>query len=77
MPWLPRILAKAQAKLRGELHPDIMYCCGGDRAFLRRHQIDPVDFLRTVWENEADDDAVVEWVRTRSAQANGAHGAAV
>ena len=33
--WLPRILTKARAKLKGELHPDIMYSCGGDRKFLK------------------------------------------
>ncbi|MAT30373.1 MAG: hypothetical protein CMP29_01110, partial [Roseibacillus sp.] len=32
--YLPRVLTKARAKLRGELDPDIMYCCGGDRKFL-------------------------------------------
>jgi hypothetical protein len=53
--WLPRILAKAQAKLRGEMHPDIMYGCGGDRAFLSRHDMHPADFLRQVW--AAKDDA--------------------
>lgn len=47
--WLPRILKKAQAKLRGELHPDMMFSCGGDRAFLREHDIHPADFLRVVW----------------------------
>ena len=39
--WLPRIIAKAQAKLRGEMSSDIMFGCGGDRAFLRRVGIDP------------------------------------
>ena len=29
--YLPRILSKARAKLRGELDPDIMFGCGGDR----------------------------------------------
>jgi hypothetical protein len=55
IPWLPRITAKAQAKLRGEMHPDIMYGCGGDRAFLTQHDMHPADFLRQVW--AAKDDA--------------------
>ncbi|MDH5700775.1 MAG: hypothetical protein OEZ41_12545, partial [Nitrospirota bacterium] len=29
--WFPRIIEKARAKLRGELPPDLMYGCGGDR----------------------------------------------
>ena len=33
--WLPRIIAKARAKLHGELPPELMYGCGGDRRFLR------------------------------------------
>ena len=44
--WLPRIIPKARAKLRGELHPDIMYCCGGDRRFLKGNDIHPAEFLR-------------------------------
>jgi hypothetical protein len=47
--WLPRIIQKAQAKLKGEMPPDLMYGCGGDRAFLREHGIHPADFLREVW----------------------------
>jgi hypothetical protein len=47
--WLPRIIEKARAKLRGEMPPDLMYCCGGDRAFLREHNIHAADFLREVW----------------------------
>ncbi len=67
--WLPRILPKARAKLRGELHPDIMYSCGGDRAFLREHAIHPAEFLKVVWQHEGDDEAVVNWVEQRSRQA--------
>ncbi|MCC5807958.1 MAG: DUF5069 domain-containing protein [Opitutales bacterium] len=65
--WLPRIIPKALAKLRGELHPDIMYLCGGDRAFFRRHDIHPAEFLRIVETHEDDPGAVVRWVVTRSA----------
>src|ERR1700744_727788 len=31
--WLPRLIPKAEAKLRGEMPPDLMYGCGGDRGF--------------------------------------------
>jgi len=62
-PWLPRILVKARAKLRGELDPEIMYCCGGDRHFLRSHGIAPADFLRGVWAAGEDDEKVLEFVR--------------
>jgi len=48
--YFPRILTKARAKLRGELDPNIMFGCGGDRKFLRDHgNIHPADFLRHVW----------------------------
>ena len=53
--YLPRIIAKAEAKLRGELHPDLMFSCGGDRGFLRSHgNIHPADFLRHVWAADGD-----------------------
>lgn len=62
--YLPRILAKARAKLRGELDPDIMFGCGGDRHFLREHgNLPPADFLRSVWLAGDDDTAVLAIVR--------------
>lgn len=67
--WLPRIIIKAQGKLRGELDPDIMFCCGGDRKFLRTHDIHPADFLRTVWSAESSSDptaAIAEYVKSVS-----------
>lgn len=64
--WLPRIIAKARAKLRGELHPDTMFCCGGDRKFLRTHDIAPADFLRAVWAAGDDDGKVIDYVRRNS-----------
>ncbi|MFA5257134.1 MAG: DUF5069 domain-containing protein [Opitutales bacterium] len=67
--WLPRILVKARAKLRGELHPSIMFGCGGDRAFLRLCDIHPAEFLRQVWICEDDDKAVVDWVLARAKRA--------
>jgi hypothetical protein len=65
--YLPRIIAKARAKLRGELDPDIMFCCGGDRKFFRDHRgIHPADFLRQVWLAGDNDMALVEFVRRGS-----------
>lgn len=64
--WLPRILVKARAKLRGELDPNTMYCCGGDRAFLKRHDIAPADFLRAVWAAGDDDAKVIDYVKRNS-----------
>lgn len=61
--WLPRIIEKAEGKLRGELDPDIMYCCGGDRAFLSEHDIHPADFLRVVWASKGDRDYVLNYVK--------------
>ncbi len=68
IPYLPRILAKARAKLRGELDPDLMYGCGGDRNFLRKNgQIHPADFLRQVWICGDDEQMLVSWLRRRQA----------
>lgn len=63
--WLPRIIAKARAKLRGELDPDTMFFCGGDRAFLRKHDIHAADFLRVVWDAGDDDEKIIEYVKGR------------
>lgn len=63
IPWLPRILMKAEAKLRGELDPEIMYGCGGDRAFLREHDVHPADFLRVVWAARGDQRKVFDFLQ--------------
>ncbi len=65
--WLPRIIVKARAKLRGEMDPDTMYGCGGDRAFLAKHDIHPADFLRVVWAAGEDDAKVIAYVKSRAA----------
>jgi len=62
IPWLPRLIVKAECKLRGELHPDVMYCCPGDWAFFDLHGLDPVEFLRFVWECDGDREAIVRHV---------------
>lgn len=64
--WLPRLLPKARAKLRGELPPSLMFCCGGDRAFFKEHNLMPAEFLSAVWRSGDDDAAVVELVLRRS-----------
>jgi hypothetical protein len=66
--YLPRIIAKAQAKLRGELDPDLMFGCGGDRKFLREHgEIPPADFLRQVWAADNDPSRIVAFVKRSEA----------
>jgi hypothetical protein len=65
--WLPRILPKTRAKLRGELPPSLMYGCGGDRRFFREHNILPAEFLALVWRHGADDAAIIDWVARRTA----------
>jgi len=65
--WLPRIIPKTKAKLRGELPASLMYCCGGDRRFFKAHDILPSEFLGLVWRYENDDAAIIDWVVKRSA----------
>lgn len=67
--WLPRIIPKAKAKLRGQLPASLMYSCGGDRRFLKAHDIQPAEFLTLIWRNENNDSAVVDWVVKRTAAA--------
>lgn len=63
IPWLPRIIAKATCFLKGGLCHDIMYGCGGDRRFLKAHDIHPADFLRAVWASGGDQAKVLAYVR--------------
>lgn len=62
IPWLPRIIEKARAKLRGEMPPELMYGCGGDRPFLKSVNLELADFLRLVWEAGPDTQKVVDAV---------------
>ena len=66
--WLPRIISKAKAKLRGEMPPELMYGCGGDRPFLRSVNIHPADFLRIVWSAGDDDQKVIDFVLAQKAK---------
>jgi hypothetical protein len=64
--WLPRICIKAVAKIRGELHNDIMFLCGGDRIFFKENNIHPAEFLRQAWKYENDKEALYHWVKNRA-----------
>lgn len=64
--WLPRIIAKARAKLRGELAPDIMFGCGADRPFLRSVNMEPAEFLKTVWNAGTDDRLILDAVQKKA-----------
>lgn len=65
--YLPRILTKARAKLKGELNPNIMYGCGGDRNFLKKHgDIHPADFLRHVWASGDTDEQILGFLRAQT-----------
>lgn len=66
--YLPRILKKATHKLRGELDPDMMYGCGGDRKFLRDHgNIGMADFLRHVWAADGDTSKILAFLKAHQA----------
>ena len=63
--WLPRLMPKTRAKLRGELPASLMYCCGGDRRFFMRHDILPQEFLCVVWRAGDNDRMIIDWVAAR------------
>ncbi|MGA1205852.1 MAG: DUF5069 domain-containing protein [Opitutales bacterium] len=64
--WLPRLIEKARAKLRGEMSSDLMYGCGGDRKFFTAHGLHPAEFLGYVRDHLEDDDAIIDFVEARS-----------
>jgi len=64
--WLPRILPKALAKIRGELPPEVMYGCGGDRRFFKANNIHPAEFLRIVESQHQDVSNIISWLKSRS-----------
>ena len=66
--WLPRLIAKARIKLRGEMNPDLMYGCAGDRPFLRERHLTLPQFLQLVRDKGDDDRAIVAAVKKASAQ---------
>lgn len=61
--WLPRLIEKARWKLRGEMPDDLMYGCGGDRAFIKTTRLTLPGFLRLVWECGPDDRRIIDTVR--------------
>lgn len=61
--WLPRLIEKARIKLRGEMEPDLMYGCGGDRRFFKEHGIHPADFLRMAWAAGDNAQLLVDYVK--------------
>ena len=63
--WLPRLILKAEAKLRGEMPPDLMYGCGGDRKFFRTRNVAPDVFLRKVWQAAGNHAEIVAWVKSK------------
>lgn len=67
IPWLPRLIEKARAKLRGEMPPDLMYGCGGDRPFLRSVNTGLGEFLQLTWRSGDDKRAIVDYVKKRRA----------
>jgi len=64
IPWLPRLIEKAKARLRGEMPNELMYCCGGDRRFFSQHDIHPADFLREVWASGGDEQKILAYVQS-------------
>ncbi len=66
--WFPRIIEKAKAKLYGDLPPDLMYSCGGDRRFLKKVKVKPDEFLQVVREAGDDVEHIVKFVTDRFQQ---------
>jgi hypothetical protein len=67
--WLPRLIEKARIKLRGEMNPDLMYGCAGDRPFLREHGMTLPQFLRLVRECGDDHRAIIDTVKKLAGKA--------
>ena len=63
VPWLPRIIRKAQHFLEGRMPVDIMYGCSGDRAFLKKFGATLPGFLRLVRDTGGDPAAVLAGIR--------------
>ncbi len=61
--WLPRLIAKARLKLRGEMPADLMYGCAGDRPFLREMKTDLPKFLTLVRDSGADERRIIDTVK--------------
>jgi hypothetical protein len=63
VPWLPRIIRKAQCFLEGSLCEDIMYGCAGDRSFLKKHNTTLPAFLALVRDTRGDPYQALHFLR--------------
>lgn len=63
VPWLPRIIRKAQWFLEGSLPAEIMYGCSGDRAFLDKFGTGLPEFLSLVRDSGGNPAAVLAALR--------------
>lgn len=61
--WLPRIIEKARLKLQGEMPPELMYGCAGDRDFLSRVKMTMPQFLKLVRDAGNDNKQIVDAVK--------------
>ena len=62
--WLPRIIPKAKAKLRGEL-PRYYVLLRWGQEFFHQNRIHPAEFLGAVRRSENDDQKIIDWVLKR------------
>lgn len=65
IPWLPRAIDKARAKLEGRLPDDFFYPCAGDRRMLRELGLGRVEFFEIVRDNPTDAAVLAEVNRRR------------
>jgi hypothetical protein len=65
--WLPRLIEKARAKLRGEMPDDLMYGCGGDRAFFARVHMSAPEFLQLTWDSGDNARRIIDTVKKAAA----------
>jgi hypothetical protein len=63
IPWLPRMIRKAQCFLNGCLCPEIMYGCAGDRSFVASHKKTLPDFLAKVRDTKGNPAAMAAYLR--------------
>ena len=59
IPWLPRVIEKARLKLRGEMPPELMYGCGGDRMFFSKVKLTLPQFLEVVRDAGPDNPRII------------------
>jgi len=69
--WLPRLIMKARLKLRGEMPADLMYGCGGDRAFAQQMNLTLPGFLQLARDAGPDDRRIIDAVKQSAARKAG------